>query len=280
VFILLSYLWNKWVIAGGLVLAAAGAVFGMIYIFQERLIFYPQGLSGEEAEQLAANDEEVEEMAFQSRDGTILHGWLLQASEEKDDGGLLIYYGGNGEELSGQIPGMKENLPEWSVLLVNYRGYGKNEGSPREGKLYEDALEIFDETKKRYPDKQVVLMGRSIGTAVALKTAAEREVEGMILVSPFDSLNEVAKLHYPFLPIDILLRYSFDSRNRIEEINAPILAMAGGEDGIIPEERTLRLLQEYEGTLHYERISRGGHNDLHFYPIFWDAIREFLSERE
>ncbi len=117
----------------------------------------------------------------------------------------MIYFGGNGEEVSWLVPEFSR-VPDWAALLVNYRGYGLSEGQPSETKLYRDALALYDRATRR-PDidsGRVIVMGRSLGTGVATYLASQRPVAGVVLISPYDSLVQVAREAYPFLPVNLL----------------------------------------------------------------------------
>jgi len=152
----------------------------------------------------------VEEIAFATADGPQVRGRLAPASR----GGpapLIVYYGGNAEDATGQA---FEPWPaEWALALVNYRGYGASEGRPSERALCADALVVLDALARR-PDvdaARIVLVGRSLGTGVATQVAGQRPVQGVVLISPYDSMVALARDHYPFLPVRWLLRHRFDS---------------------------------------------------------------------
>lgn len=275
---LMAYLSNKWTLAAGTIGVIAGILFALLYFFQEKLIFYPQTMTETEAQRVADSYSQAEEVSFTAEDGSELHGWLVHPAASSEENRLLIYYGGNGEELSVQIPMASRNLEGWSLLLVNYRGYGTSEGSLNEERMYQDALLIHDKIKEQAAIDTLAVMGRSIGTAVAVNTAAEREVDHLILVSPFDSFEEVARLHYPFLPVGWLLRYSFPSIEKINNVSAPLLVIAAEDDEVIPEERTRALLEARKGKMETVWIPGRGHNDLHINSVYWDAIRNFLDE--
>ncbi|WP_143018873.1 alpha/beta hydrolase [Natribacillus halophilus] len=272
--------WKIWFRRLGIVVLVAALFIGLLYALQERLIFHQPSLSPSDAQQVIDQNDHVEEVSFQSKDDERLHGWLLHPQQrESEDTQLLIYYGGNAEELSMQIPEMSAHLEDWSVLLVNYRGYGMSEGSPGEEVLYADALTIYDEIRDQLEGEitSTVLMGRSLGTGVATKVASEREVDGLVFVSAFDTFTEVARLQFPFLPVSWLLQHEFDSLSRINDTSAPLLAIAGDNDEIVPKERSRALLANYEGTVQFETLAERGHNDLHLDESFWPLIREFLD---
>ena len=161
----------------------------LIYFFQERLIFFPQPLT---QDPLKANPgTAIEEVTLVTADQVRLHGWLVKATPTQAPAPLLIYFGGNAEEVSwlvstaGQYAG-------WSLLILNYRGYGSSEGKPGEAELFADALQIYDYAARRADAGRIAVMGRSLGSGVAVYLAAQRPVAGVILVSPYDSVESVA----------------------------------------------------------------------------------------
>lgn len=123
---------------------------------------------------------------------------------------------------------------------------------------------------------QVVLMGRSLGTGVAVHVASERPVRGVILVTPFDSLVNVAKKHYPVFPVSLLMRHRFDSISLAPSLRMPMLALVAGEDEIIPESCSMNLASAWEGPGETVVIKGAGHNDISMHREYWEAINGFL----
>jgi pimeloyl-ACP methyl ester carboxylesterase len=248
---------------GGLVLAA--------YLFQEKLIFYPQkGITAPDAERYSAAEIRLHHQGF------ALHGWLVEKAPAPRN--LLIYYGGNAEEVSLNL-GELDRLPVDALLLMNYRGYGLSEGRPSEADLVADALWLLDTIVARLglSASQVLLMGRSLGTGVATQVAGRRPVAGLILVTPFDSLVSVARNHYPFLPAGRLLKHRFDSLNLAPNLLQPALMLVAGADEIIPNASSKRLVEAWGGDVTAVTIAGAGHNDIHMIPRYWEAIGAFLS---
>lgn len=262
-----------WILIGAAVVLGVPAA---MYLLQDNLLFLPQPYVG--GSPPARGGRAVEELAYQAQDGVHLRGWLVRPLAPGGRAPLVVYYGGNAEEVSGQAT---EPWPaDWSVALVNYRGYGASEGKPSERDLHADALVIIDALARR-PDvdpERIVLVGRSLGTGVATHVAAHRRVAGVVLVSPYDSMVEVGRRHYPWLPVGLLLKHPFDSRALAPSISAPLLAIAGGRDSIIPIAHSKRLFDAWGGPKRWVELPGAEHNDISSWPAFWPAIDAFLRE--
>ena len=262
-----------------LLLIAAVAYVGvcaLLYLLQDRLIFYPQPLPDSMRRAVAALPG-TEEIEVEAMDGTRLHGWLRHQSAASARG-LVIYFGGNAEEVSGQILDAAELAP-WSVAAFNYRGYGRSEGGPSEAALVSDALVIYDllAAHADIDEERIVVLGRSLGSGVAVPLAAKRPVHGLILVSPFDSLRNIAKKTYPFVPVEPLLRHPFDSIALASQVSVPLLVLAGERDQLIPPAHSRRLADAWAEAHRFELLPGADHNDIHAAPRYWPAMREFLA---
>ena len=244
------------------------------WALQERMIFMRQPASPPPA----AAGVSIEKIVLAARDGTRLAGWLGRQSQGAAP--LVVYFGGNAEEVSwmsaaaGQFPG-------WSVLAVNYRGYGESGGKPGEEALFADALTIYDFAASRadVDRSRIVAMGRSLGSGVATYLAANRPVAGVMLITPFDSLAEVGARAYPFLPVRWLLRHRFDSISLAPSIRVPALMIAADRDSIIPPEHGMRLREAWGGPVTWVGVPDAGHNDLDADPRFWTSMAEFLRDK-
>jgi len=257
-----------WLVIGAVLLIGLPAT---MYFAQDSLLFFPQPLTGPPQ---AARP--VEPIAIEREEGVHVRGWLVRAAQPRAP--LVLYYGGNAEELSWQ---MTEPWPaDWALALVNYRGYGESDGRPSEAALFGDALAVFDALVRR-PDvdpARVVLVGRSLGSGVATYVAAERPVAAVVLISPYDSMAAVGQRHYPWLPVGWLLKHPFDSASRAPGIRVPLLALAGARDGIIPPAHSRKLVAAWGGPKRLIELPEAGHNDLPGTPQFWPAIEGFLRE--
>lgn len=260
----------------GWLLLVAAVVLGVpaaAYLAQDRMLFLPRLATPPGA---TRPPRPVEEIAFATADGAQVRGWLAPA-RGAGPAPVIIYYGGNAEDVRGQA---FEPWPtDWALALINYRGYGASEGRPSEHALCADALVVLDALARR-PDvdpTRIVLVGRSLGTGVATQVAARRPAQGVVLISPYDSMVALAQHHYPYLPARWLLRHRFDSIARASGIKTPLLAIAGDRDTVIPLERSRRLHDAWGGPKRWVLIADAGHDDLGRQREFWKPIRAFLD---
>ena len=256
--------------------AAYAGLCVLLYLFQDRLIFYRQPLP-ERVQQVVEALPGTSEIEVRTPDGVRLQGWLRHQAGPPPHP-LVVYFGGNAEEVSAQILDAAAFAP-WSLAAFNYRGYGHSEGDPSETALVSDALVVHDRLAARddIDAERIVAFGRSLGSGVAVALAARKPVHALILVSPFDSLRSIAKKTYPFVPVEPLLRHPFDSIALAPHIDAPLLVIAGDRDTLVPAAHSRRLADAWAGPVRFESLPGAGHNDIHFAPRYWEAIREFLD---
>jgi uncharacterized protein len=263
---------------------AAGVLFGvfvvlsLISMFQEKLIFFPQPLSREEADAISKMYPHAESIAIRTPDNVNIRGWFVKNSK-LPAAPLIIYFGGNAEELSYLVHEAGK-FDGWSLALINYRGYGLSEGKPGEKSLCNDAVAVYDYFAKRtdVDQNRIVVMGRSLGTGVAIHLSKMRAVKGVILVSPFDSLLSVAKELYPFLPVSLILTHRFDSIAKAPLITAPMLAIVASDDTIIHRRHSERLVEKWGGPHSLVTIEGVDHNEISDSALYWKAIQHFLAD--
>ena len=248
-----------------------------LYFKQGSFIFFPTGIS--KSKEFLLQQFSHYEVNI-NHDGLNLHGWFINR-EMSPEHPLIIYYGGNAEEVSNNLFDLEKYEKE-SLLFMNYRGYGKSTGNPSQANIFSDALFIFDHFSDTYsiPSTNIILMGRSLGTAVATYVAKLRNIKAVILISPFDSLVNIAKEHYPVFPVKLLLKHPFESVQIAQEITSPMITIIAGQDRIISNERSVALVEHWGGESNYVIIKDAGHNTISIYPQYWDILRLFLSEME
>jgi fermentation-respiration switch protein FrsA (DUF1100 family) len=255
-----------------LIAAIALGVPAAAWLGQDRLVFIAQPLGS--TAHLGADVEPIEIVAA---DGTRLRGWVRPGAVAPAP--ALIYFGGNAEEVSWTLADRRWPR-DWTIVAVNYRGYGTSEGAPGEAALVADAPRIYDAIAARpaADARRIVAVGRSLGAGVAVKLAAARPLAGVVLVSPYDSLVEVGRLHYPWLPVSWLLRHRFEVKDDAQRLHTPLLTIVADADSIIPPARSRALYDAWAGPKTWVTM-QGDHNSLGGSPAYWAAIGEFLAAR-
>jgi len=200
---------------------------------------------------------------FQSGDGTKLFGWYVEAQADRP---VVLWCHGN----AGTIINRLENLREifrlgLSAFLFDYRGYGRSQGKPSEDGLYQDAVGAHDyltRTRMIRSDR-LILFGRSLGAAVAGELAAQRPAAGLILESPFPSIEAVAKHHYGGLPVHWLLGAEFRLIDRLPLLSLPKLIIHGDRDDIIPIELGRQVFEAAQPPKEWYVIRGADHNNTY-----------------
>jgi hypothetical protein len=258
-------------------LVVAAIVIGVpaaAWLAQDSLIFFPQPASS-----TAHLPPHAAPYTVTATDGTRLHGWIAEGTAVPAP--TVIYFGGNAEEVSHTLA--DPHWPrQWSIVAVNYRGYGTSEGNPGERDLTTDALAIYDAVAARngVDGKRIVVFGRSLGTALATHVAAERPIAGVILVSPYDSLAAIGRHHYPWLPVSLLLKHRFNVEADARRCRVPMLTIVASSDTIIPVERSRALYDAWAGLKGWQIVPGVDHNSLGATPDFWRGVTGFLAERQ
>jgi len=246
----------------------------LLYLQQDRVLFYPGPNDSALLSQWKTRAVEIRTADLR------LEGWWAE-NPASTTPFVILYFGGNAEDVL-YTASMAERFEARRLLVVNYRGYGQTQGSPSQDALYEDGLAIYDYVVNEagIRSEHIVVMGRSLGSAVASMLAAKRSLRAAILITPFDSIRAVASSHYPIFPVRLLLRHPFDSVSFAQHTNAPALIIAAAEDRVIPAKHAQALANVWAGkhTLHV--LPGVGHNDLEAHPDYFRFINEFLGRLE
>jgi hypothetical protein len=184
----------------------------------------------------------------------------------------VIYFGGNAEDVSRSLPTLVAAFPERSLYAMNYRGYGGSTGKPSEAALIADALALFDRVHADHP--HVTVIGRSLGSGVAVHIASERPVERLILVTPYDSLLKVAATQFRYFPLSWLMLDKFESWRYAPKISAPTQLIAAQNDEVIPLASTEALYEHLPRSLAKLIIIPGvSHNSIAESPEYIPLLR-------
>ena len=260
--------------AGKIVLAFLVGLPLVVYLLQDRLLFHPYPLHEKQRLEIRKRFPNVEEVFLES-EGEKVHAWHVKAAAGAP---LILYFGGNAEDVSWMLDDAMTRAPGMGWLLVSYRGYGASEGVPSAAGMTADALKWHDYAVRELRPGRIFAFGRSLGSGPAVQLAAARPLSGVVLVTPFDSLVSLAKRHFWYLPVDLLLRHRFPSAELAPRVSAPLLCIAAGHDEVIPPEHARRLFDAWGGPKKWVLLAEAGHNSTDGVPAFWQSITAFLGQ--
>ncbi len=243
------------------VLAYAGMC-GLLYAAQGTVLYHPSPLLFEP---------DAQAIAVEGKSGP-LRGWVVNPGQAD----ALVYYGGNGESLERDVEFFRTQLPGRSTYLVPYRGYGPNAGTPGERDIEADALAVFDFVRSRHA--RIAVAGRSLGSGVATYVAARRPIDRIVLVTPYDSILNVAKERYGMFPVSLLLRDRYESWRNAARITAPALVLLASNDLAIPRPRSDALIESLRHGKTTIVIPHSDHNNLSNSALYAASIRDFLEK--
>jgi uncharacterized protein len=264
--------------AAAVVALAVLGVLLLIWVGQRTLIYFPdRDVPSPAVTGLA----DVEAVQIQAADGVTLHAWFLPSRAQEPSPAAIVFNGNAGNRayrssLAASLRGLG-----LSVLLFDYRGFGDSEGSPTEHGLDEDARAIQRYVAGRSDVRadRLVYFGESLGSAVAVRLAVDHAPAALILRSPFTSLVDVGRVHYPFLPVRWLLRDRFSSIDGIASVRSPVLIVAGDRDRIVPLEQSRRLFERASEPRELVVVRGADHNDRELLDgrQMIDAVRSFVE---
>jgi len=213
-----------------------------MYIFQRNFLYHPDKNNYLRGEKLNVD---IKEIFVPSTDGITLKAWFYKNPQNKY---TVLFFHGNAGGLGNRIYKLNElkNL-NLNYLIISWRGFSGNKGNPTEQGLYSDARSALEWLEKNNISKnKIILYGESLGTGVAVEVSQNQKFAGIILESPYTSIVDAAKIYYPYLPVDLILKDKYLSLKKIKNINSPILIMHGGADRIIPITMGKKLFDEVQ----------------------------------
>ena len=259
-------------------LGYAGVV-ALLYLLQTSLVFPGTYLPSQRL-----NSPRVpERLELSTSDGAILHGMLFPGA--RGDADVLIGFGGNAQdaELLGQD--LAADFPELNVVVFHYRGYGPSTGRPSEAAVLADALIIHDAMVARISPARTYAIGISLGSAVAAYLSRQRPLAGVLLVTPFDSVEAIAKESYFWVPVGLLLRHRFPAVAFMTGNPTPAAVIAAAEDRVVKPHRTEALLARLDNLVFQATLPDAGHETLYELPAYkttlqaaFGALRDAASQ--
>jgi uncharacterized protein len=245
-----------------------------MYIFQEKLIFFPDKLDKNHKFDFTQTFDEI---YITTEDQKVLHGLLFKADSSK---GLIFYLHGNGGALDrwGTVAETYTRL-YYDIFILDYRGYGKSEGVIKsEAQLFQDVQEVYNEMLKTYDENKIIVLGYSIGTGPATKLASINHPKLLILQAPYFSLADMVKHAYPFVP-PFLLRYPLETNRYITDCKMPIVLIHGDVDEVIPHSQSVKLKSLLKNSDQFITLKGQGHNGMTFREDYAEAIEGVIGNQ-
>ena len=267
------------VTAGFLVAGAVLLLFvllvAMLVLRQDRLMFYP-------TRRLAATPDsyglDATELAVVTEDGIRLHGWWIRGPGRR----ALLYFHGNAGNVADRLDRARALHDRFGldVFLVDWRGYGRSEGSPSEEGLQRDGRAVYRTAiEAGFRPDRIVLFGESLGAAVAIDLAAKWACAGVVLETPFLSARALARVHYPWVPL-FLVRSGWDNEARVADVPVPKLFIVAEKDEVAPASQGRRLFETARGVRELVVVPGAHHNDVWIVggEAYWGAWEKFRGE--
>ena len=233
----------------------------LLYFFQRSYIYYPTPESSYDG------------FFFLENQGEKIKIWSRNTQRPR----AIIYFGGNAEAVEYNLELFSGLFPGHAIYLMAYRGYGGSSGKPSQQGLFSDAQALYRRISQDH--ESIRVMGRSLGSGVAVFLAASEAVDKLVLITPFDSMVNVAGTHYPVFPVSVLLKDKYPSVDYAEEVSAATLILIGDQDRIIPKQHGLDLAAAFQPEqVRVEVLEGRGHNDINMHPGYFPLIQNFLGE--
>ena len=244
----------------------------LLFFFQEKLIFFPEKLR---KDYKFSFDGKFEEISIKAKDDKFLNGILFKADSSK---GLIFYLHGNAGSLSswGSVAKTYTYL-NYDVFMLDYRGYGKSEGSiDGQEQFFQDIQTAYDELKNIYAEDKIIVLGYSVGTGLAAKVASANNPRLLILQAPYYSMTDMMRHTYPILPT-FILKYKFETDDYIKNCNMPIVIFHGNDDEVIYYGSSLKLKEEFKKQDTLVTLVGQGHNGITENPDYKMELQKVLT---
>ncbi len=221
-----------------------------------------------------------EDVYFTTADGVRVNGWWVSYSGARI---TLLWFHGNAGNISHRVDGLKRlhDKVNANVFIIDYRGYGRSEGTVSERGTYEDARAALQylRSRKDLDPKSIVFFGQSLGAAVATELAVREECLALVLEAPFASIREMARVVFPLLPIGPLLRTRYDVAEKIKAVKAPVLVLQGDRDEVIPVEQGKKVFAAASAPKEFYTVRGAGHNDTFIVggDAYFATVKDFIE---
>lgn len=239
------------------------AMCAVLYFLQGTLLYFPQ------------------ERSFTSKTHTYLLqtdvGKTVVTTEVLESNKAVIYFGGNSEDVSRNLDRYKKAFPGHSIFLMHYRGFGGSDGEPGEEGIYRDAMALYKHVKQDH--NEIILVGRSLGSGVATRLAANKTPVKLILITPFSSVEDVASEIYWGFPVSLMLKDKYLSWTYAPSVKVPTSIILASTDKVIPRHSSMKLFDSFKpGIAQIYELENTGHNNIASHPRYYPLLTQ-LSEK-
>lgn len=245
-----------------ILLLGYGAVVTLLYLAQDTLVFPGAGRPSQPVETAM----EPERLRLTTEDGVVLHGLLFAPDQGGAD--LLIGFGGNAQDAEYLSHDLVDDFPDVNVVVFHYRGYGPSGGRASQEALLDDAVTIHDAMVERLEPPRVFAIGISLGSSVAAYLSKARRIDGLILVTPFDSIAAIARSRYFWVPVVWLLRHPFPTIDFMADNPTPVAVIAAEHDHVVPPARTVALVERLDNLVFHRTLEGADHTSLYQLPTY------------
>ncbi|WP_435625620.1 alpha/beta hydrolase [Flagellimonas sp.] len=247
----------------------------LLFVLQDFFLFKPEKLDKDF--QFHYDNQITEEYNIETRDGAIINGLHFKA---KDSKGVVFYLKGNSKSIKGWGKfAVDFTRHGFDVVMVDYRGFGKSTGRRTQKAVKRDMQVIYNEIKKKVPEKYIILYGRSLGSGFAAKLASMNEPRMLILDAPYYSLSKVAKKYIPFMPLSLLIKFPMPTYKWLKYVKCPIHILHGTDDKLIPYKTSIKLSKINPKRTKLYTIIGGGHKDLNTFESYHSMLSDIINSR-
>jgi pimeloyl-ACP methyl ester carboxylesterase len=264
---------SMWLLKLALVLTGLYAAIVCTAYFLQSWLIFPASLAGDVSD-LLTQSRYVE---LETKDGErIVLVRIPPSQTSSKPRPLLLGFGGNAWNANAVANILHQIFPENEIAALHYRGYGPSTGQPSAKALFDDARSTYDHLEEE-ASQGIVVTGFSLGASVAVELAAARSLQGIVLVTPFDSLRELGASHYPWLPVRLLLRHRMEAAATLLGLDVPVALITADNDTIVPKERSAPFREAATNLRADFTIDAVGHNDIYDSPKFIIALRNSVN---
>ena len=239
---------------------------GLLYAFQRTVLYHPSRRAAEADERSIFIESGGEKIR------------VIVARSSTSNGSAIIYFGGNGESVADTSVSLAREFSDRDIYCMDYRGFGGSSGKPTEAGIFEDALAIYDLVQRGH--SEVAVIGRSLGSGVGVYVASQRPVAKLVLITPYDSIENIAAERFPIFPVRQMLEDKYDSASRAIDVHAKVLVFLAEDDRVIPLANSQNLIHYLLDRIVKTEIPPGtDHNSIITNEKMFASIREFLGPK-